>query len=255
MILIYVAALYAFLIIWRSEARRNEPLGELKPFDCFVINLAKRLDRFERFKQTFVRSDIGKSNLMRMEAVIGSELDIDTLSLSISARNELDQQQIKGFRQNHHELTPGAIGCYLSHVFTWEHILSKNQHEYVLICEDDCKIPAELGRDIAMCLRKLPRDWDILLCGALVLDRLKTSTRHFIKTKAFLLLHCYLIKVSAISKILSADIFPMNKQLDFVLSEFASRNLINVYTLPRNSYARQGGFVTDIQLPLQNARN
>ena len=249
MISLCFAALFGvFLMLPKTTQKHPTTM-----FDCYVINLAKRMDRYLRFKQTFGRSDLAQNNLIRMEAVIGSDLDLDTLSLTYSAREEIGQQQMNGYRRNHHELTKGAIGCYLSHVFTWEHVLNKTDTEFVLICEDDCRIPADLNNNIVTCLSKLPEDWDILLCGALVLDRLKPVSKHFIKTNAFLLLHCYLIKVSAISKILSADIFPMNKQLDFVLSEFASRNLINVYTLPRHSYAKQGGFVTDIQLRLQNA--
>lgn len=58
------------------------------------------------------------------------------------------------------ELSPGEIGCALSHARMWERIIAENLNE-VLILEDDVIIGEMLIR-ILDCRHKFPADWEFM---------------------------------------------------------------------------------------------
>lgn len=234
--------------------KSNETIKLTKiEYDCFLINLPHRDDRYELFQTLYDRSDLRMSSMYKIRAVDGSNLEYRHKFLSREAIAEIEDQQLTGLRANHYELTKGAIGCYLSHVFTWENIVKYSHKEYALVCEDDCRLPPNIGQTIQECVSHMPDNWDILLCGGLRLDDqadILTEDK-FVKTNVFVLLHCYVISKDAIYKILKTKrLFPMYQQIDFFLSELASENILNVYNLPESKLVPQGNFTTDIQIPL-----
>ena len=80
----------------------------------YVVNLKRRADRFESFKNNYPL-DISKVN--RLEAVDGKTL--------------------KHIPNYFRKLLPGEVGCFLSHKLLWEKLVQDKESEYYVIFEDD----------------------------------------------------------------------------------------------------------------------
>lgn len=86
----------------------------------YVINLDRRPDKYEYFKQNCPYNDVE-----RISAFDGN--------------NPSSNKNLKEFnilRENITKLKPGEYGCFISHLLLWERIVKEN-HEYALIFEDD----------------------------------------------------------------------------------------------------------------------
>lgn len=213
----------------------------------YLINLKRRPDRLNNFLSHLKKSDMKHTKIIRFDAVDGSNIDVDKCPLSELAKAELQQLETTGFRTKHYQLTKGAIGCYLSHVKIWENILQKNVN-VALIFEDDAQIPPHLKRRIEEEMKYIPDDWDIVLFGYICKKCMRYAMYN--EVERFMLTHCYLIKNTAIIKIMKTNtLFPITQQIDSLMSELSS--LINIYTV-REKLVPQFESRTDIQAPLIN---
>lgn len=213
----------------------------------YLINLKRRPDRLNNFLKNYKESDMKNYNVVKFDAIDGSNLDVMKCPLSELARAELQQLEFTGFRTKHYQLTKGAIGCYLSHVKIWENIL-KNESEVALIFEDDAQIPADLNKRIHEEMHNIPNDWDIVLFGYICKKCMKYD--NYNEVERFMLTHCYIIKKQSIVKIMNTNtLFPITQQIDALMSELSS--LINIYTV-KEKLVPQFNSRTDIQAPLIN---
>lgn len=228
------------------------PASQKKIFDqIYLINLDRRPDRLERFMNSFENSDMKNMNILRMNAVDGSEIDITRVPLSETAKGELKQIETTGFRSKHYQLTRGAIGCYLSHVKVWKDIVEKG-HKNGLIFEDDVTLPDNMYARMLNSMKGVPDDWDVLLFGFHCKDC--ENKKSYRKVKRFILLHCYAISYSGIIKMLKTNsLFPITQQIDSYMSEL-SQDILNIYTV-KNPIIHQNGSRTDIQMPIIKKNN
>jgi glycosyl transferase family 25 len=134
-------------------------------------------------------------------------------------------------RTNHYELTNGSIGCYLSHMNIYEHIV-KNNIDYALIFEDDCSIasdPTYFWEKMESL--KIPDNADIFLLNAVLLEEgLKDEIS---KILFFFCLHSYVITKEGAKKVLD-NLLPITMQIDSILSRLAYENKITIYALIKN---------------------
>ena len=224
---------------------------------CYVVNLKKRPDRRGRFRHLYKKSDISKVPLVIQTAVDGSRLDLSKVPLTESAQAELTEQAKTKTRTQHYQLTPGAIGCYFSHYHVFRDIMYKG-YGCSLIFEDDANVPRDMQYMGGMAVKNVPSDWDIVVFipNNLCHDcQGNTAYRnaHVRKVSRFWGLHCYLIKHSAVAKLLNDDarlLFPIKQQLDHQLSELARNGSLNIYSC-YNTPVLQYRSSTDIQIPLQ----
>lgn len=72
----------------------------------------------------------------------------ETLSLSAERLPAVDARQIDLGPFAHLQLTPGEIGCFLSHRAAWERLFGSGE-QYALILEDDTHLSPELPKLIA----------------------------------------------------------------------------------------------------------
>jgi glycosyl transferase family 25 len=213
----------------------------------YLMNLKRRPDRLKNFLNYYKNSDMKNIPLLKFDAIDGSKLEMSSIPLSELAIGELQQLESTGFRTKHYQLTKGGIGCYLSHVKIWENIL-KNNYETVLIFEDDAQVPKDILKSINEEIVYIPNDWDIILYGYVCSKCMKYEKYN--EVERFMLTHCYLIKKSAIIKIMnSGTLFPISQQIDALLSELSS--IINIYTV-KDKLVKQFESRTDIQAPLIN---
>ncbi len=216
--------------------------------NTYLINLKRRPDRLAMFRRDYAKCDI-PHNFKIVEGVDGGKLNIERQDLTELARAELKQLETTGYRSKHYQLTRGAIGCYLSHIRAWNQIL-KDGSNVGLIFEDDAQIPIGVQSSINEAMRNAPPDWDIMLMGVACHTCNGVRTRPgFLRVKKFWLLHCYLIKASAIQKIFKSDaLFPIGQQIDSLLSEMS--DMLKIYAVTPG-FVNQRASRTDIQAPLK----
>ena len=196
-----------------------------KDIEVFLINLDYRKDRLERFKRTYNLKNI-KCSLVK--AVDAKKLDIEKLKKN----NLIGNYGLKTLkidkRTHHHQFnTVGAIGCYMSHIKTWQKIL-KSKCKYGLIFEDDIEFNNYMTEDI-ICnyISNLPNNWDILLLSKNRVTMYKIKNNLY-KVKKFICLHSYIVNKNSIPKMIE-NITPINQQIDFQLSCLANQDILNVY--------------------------
>ncbi|WHQ47011.1 MAG: glycosyltransferase family 25 protein [Candidatus Midichloria sp.] len=90
--------------------------------------------------------------IIRISAVDGSKLSKDYIN------SVVDYKSYKNFIG--HEPEVGTVGCYLSHIRTWEEFLKSN-YEYALIFEDDVSFEGTQVKNIISELLKKAQLWDI----------------------------------------------------------------------------------------------
>lgn len=119
-----------------------------QPFPIWVLNLERSKDR-----RKYMEEQLQKLNWQFeiIPAVDGKCLGPDELKYYST------QQAIKTIKR---EMTPGEIGCALSHAKMWERIVAKSIEE-VLIFEDDAKIKKELI-DVLEVRHEFPEDWEFI---------------------------------------------------------------------------------------------
>ena len=113
----------------------------------FVINLDTSISRMRESQNQLWNFDFE-----RVSAIDGSKLDHDALTRFYDA--ELNYQQY------HSVLTPGEIGCYLSHRKVWQKIVNENL-DFALVLEDDFINNAALSKlmhDVA----QIEQLWDCI---------------------------------------------------------------------------------------------
>ena len=134
-------------------------------------------------------------------------------------------------RTNHYELTNGAIGCYLSHINIYEHIV-KNNIDCAIIFEDDCTFdsgPVFFWEKLKSF--KIPENTDIFLLNGIFLEEgLKDEIS---KILFFFCTHSYIITNEGAKKCLQY-ILPIKMQIDSALSRMSYENKITIYGLINN---------------------
>ena len=75
---------------------------------------------------------------------------------------------VSGFCQQ--ACTDGMIGCAMSHIHAWKHVVAKGLSS-ALILEDDAVFVPNFKAKLAVCMEELPGDWDVLLGGCVLCNK------------------------------------------------------------------------------------
>jgi len=165
-------------------------------------------------------------------------------------------------RLEHHQLTPGAVGCFLSHFKCWDNYLLsplslEDSSSVLLVLEDDSRPTPEFMSRFRDIVLKLPKDADMCNLNHIVNQPTNVNNNEFFQlepTGNFYLMNCYLITRKGILKI--KDHYQtyqngkMYKQIDSYLSELHQKQVLNIYFY-KESICPQGYFWTNIQtLPM-----
>ena len=101
-------------------------------FEYFVINLERTKNRLDTFYPNMKKK--GFDSIERIQAIDGLKLDLKTTPISVRTMYDLKKPRYDCRLIN----TKGAVGCYLSHVKIWQHIVDNNI-ESAIVLEDDMK--------------------------------------------------------------------------------------------------------------------
>lgn len=230
---------YLFILI--NNNRNNNNI-----IRAYVINLRYRKDRIIKFDKSYNLKNI---NYQRLDAVNKDNINEKELHKNKILGNYGYKSLYLYIRESHNQFNSlGAIACYLSHIKTWKKILSDNVN-YGLIFEDDVLFNNYISSDLIFeYIKKIPKDWDILL-----LNKNRVTMKNILddvyKVDKFICLHSYIINKDCISRLLN-DILPINQQIDFKLSCLASSGKLNIYLVndkTNKKFYRQFNSPTNIQ--------
>ncbi len=120
-----------------------------KNIPIFIINLKKDIDKKKHMEVLCKQYNL---QCHFTEAVLGKELSEEALSKIYNKGKRLGRELIKG-----------EIGCALSHINIYKHMVEQNI-EKAVVFEDDIRIEGDL-HSIITAIDKLPDDWELLLLG------------------------------------------------------------------------------------------
>lgn len=210
----------------------------------YLINLDKRTDRLK----TTIRllNDKGYTHVERFSA-IDSTTKWDHVKQFVSP--DAVDSIIKGYRTEHHQLSKGAIGCYLSHYELWKKAAEDDTN--IIIFEDDT-YPTLSYVELKKYLGHVPGTWDLILFGGVYNTQSNIINQYVSKLSRFYCLHAYMISSKA-CKFLISRALPITQQVDSFLSDLSEENYLDVYGL-RNTGWVQNPEVnsTNIQTPMYN---
>lgn len=114
----------------------------------YVINMASSTERLADVTAQMERLNL---TFERIEAVVGAELSQDEINKVYDA----DANK----KRHHRNLTPGEIGCYVSHRKAWQKIV-EGDSEFALVLEDDIHINDNLTACFELVTKSM--GWDFL---------------------------------------------------------------------------------------------
>lgn len=239
---------------WMVRPQRQRILEE--PVGVLVVNLDRRVDRMEAFSTHYSRADIvHQFPLHRMSAVEGKKVDWK-LVLTPEARRDMEDFLRTKTRKTHEQLTPGAIGCYLSHVKAWEWVMKKNQPW--IICEDDAALPRDFYSRVKKALATVPasdKNTIILfhvICSSPHYEELKCDYlgENVYRAHKFWSTACYYITPEAARKMHATSI-PIEIQVDAAMALWARSKVVDIFAFPCVNTMDEAG--TDIQYPVRDS--
>lgn len=123
-------------------------------------------------------------------------------------------------------LSPGEIGCCLSHYYVWQKMLD-SRIERCLVVEDDAfYLSKDFIEKFDKTMKYVPKNWDIILIGFWN-DKNKPEiqvNRYIYKIDEFVTTLCYLINLKAVKKLMKH--LPINAPIDTWLSH---QKYLNIY--------------------------
>lgn len=125
--------------------------------NIYVITLKRSKER-----QVRINEILRGLNYEIFWGVDGSKLDLKKIRNAGKYDPEITTTKIPLGR----ELTPGEIGCALSHLEVYKDIKS-NGYQKALILEDDISVVAKTNSKLVQSLAELPQNWEVLYLGYL----------------------------------------------------------------------------------------
>lgn len=237
---------------WRVEDKFI--LSEVRSIPIYCINLPSDLRRREHILKVF------GGHVEMVEAVDTRDDKWRGYShyLTDEAIAQMKRTLLTKKREHHYELTPGAVGCFLSHVKCWNKFLDTypSDDDFLFILEDDTMPSITFSKTFSTIVGDFPPNCDILLCSHLIFGEMDFVEHNGIKYKhlrprcSFYLLNAYFITARGMKRILN-DLFKRDnkftKQLDSHLSDLINDEIIQVFALKENECFQMGISPTNIQ--------
>ena len=225
------------------------------------INLDRNRSRWAELKRQYGESDLAKDRrvpLWRFQAVVGATLEIDRGLLTDAALKDLLAMERRGFRRRHHDLTRGAVGCFLSHWMIFEELVKDVDCDSYVVFEDDATIRPTLAADAGALL--VPDDWDVVLLGTHRVNA-ESVGNDLLRVHGFWGLFGYVINKTGARK--CVDMFssqPIDAQIDSRMSWMtrlgdADPMRLNIYCPKKTLVSVNPMFDrdTDIQWPIKES--
>lgn len=225
--------------------QKKSMIGEPSDFfdEAYFINLKDHTKRLKNFKNRSKSANLG--NIVRFDAVDTRDGKYEDYKdyINENTLKRLRTTVNKGIRKSHEDLQPGAVGCYLSHLFLYEKALKLGK-KVIFVMEDDVDFVADFAKNFKECMKMVPDDFDILLLGWYNQGPTRVFNKFWVKVSRFFQTHAYIITKKGMEKVLRFTNNSIRMQIDALLSRFSHK--LNIYGLQK-PLARQSSTDT-IQL-------
>ncbi|PNH01291.1 Glycosyltransferase 25 family member [Tetrabaena socialis] len=221
----------------------------------FLINLRKNKERLLRFMTEYSRSDIADTPLRHLSAIDANDIDIPRF-VTEKTMTQITTTTITGFRKYHHDMTKGAVGCFLSHIAIMRMLQRDEGHSWYMVFEDDTSIPPKIHLAIHGAIRNAPAGWDLLLFGRhfATTHKVPSDNADYERIATFWGMHAYCISKQGAMKII--ENYEQNKismQIDSMISVMSKQGLVAVYACKQVRMIT-GPFKSDIQVPVKQIK-
>lgn len=205
----------------------------------FVINLDSRPDKMRAFEAMWANATANTGELVRISGIDGRTVDVSEVCTP-RARRHIE----RGYRTHHSQLTPGAVGCYLSHLKAWREC-AESKAQYCVVFEDDAIIGPDFHRGLAEFVKggggSRDDERDMVLLGSEIHEKDGSRVIKFYE------LHAYLVTPDSAARLSKAcGSRRISRQLDTVLSDLAREAVVRVVEFP-GKIAWQTHETTEVQ--------
>eukprot|EP00043_Microstomoeca_roanoka_P014219 m.140243 g.140243 ORF g.140243 m.140243 type:complete len:780 (-) comp15959_c3_seq2:432-2771(-) len=131
----------------------------------YVVSMQE--ERYLEMKTKLMASGVDESLIHRLPGVNGSALNLEQLThdgfLSYGAYlSAINQRSVVGG----HYMTPGALGCYMSHVAVWQDANRLNRS--IMVFEDDVHISSNFLFELKRSMADLPSRWHLFYPASII---------------------------------------------------------------------------------------
>jgi len=201
----------------------------------FIINMASSV---ERWQTTFDRLNAIGLEGTRFEATVGKALSEEEVATWYCEESN--------YKRHHRNMTPGEIGCYISHLRIWEK-MHNERIPFCIVLEDDLKIQAHLV-DVIEQIKTL-NNWDLIKlsdnCANPFIEEVKLNDKltlgNYLKVPNCT--HGYAISLDGANKLLKRRPFFRAVDVDI---QFHSEVALNVTGIKPYPIEEDLSFVSDI---------
>ncbi|MAD90205.1 MAG: glycosyl transferase family 25 [Pseudoalteromonas sp.] len=190
----------------------------------FIINMASSI---ERWHTTSSRLQAIGLEGTRFEATVGKALSEQEVASWYSAELNL--------KRHHRNMTPGEIGCYISHMRIWRKMRDENI-PFCIVLEDDIKIEPHLV-DVIEQIDKLSK-WDLVKlsdnCANSFIDEVKLSDKYILGNYLKVPNCCngYALSLDGAKKLLNRKPFFRPVDVDIQFHSEVSLNITGIKPYP-----------------------
>lgn len=227
----------------------------------YYINLDRRPDRDEN-----VKNEISKLNytgpVEKIPAVDGRQIDIPNLSENLVTK----EGKADALNQNgglYYVMTPGAIGCALSHHNLATKIIEEmSNDDYVLILEDDVELEDNFMDKLSKYVKEIPK-FDILLIGYHMKQNKSKGNDYYDQPLKSWGTFGFITNKKGSQELLK--LFPIKHQVDTEMHKLYNNHDLKVYSLKEDKRLvkspqsqEESEYGTDIQLreyPIEKFEN
>jgi len=236
-----------FLLLNKKQEIPKQEIQNIKSIDYYVITMFSP-DRINNIHNQInkIKNSGTNIDMIYVQAVIGKNLDINDLIynkvLTPNIYENKDDKFTKVFEKRKNE-----IGCYLSHMRTYNMIKNKgNIDGYSIIFEDDFEITKDYSKILEETLLKLEKyDFDMLFLGINGYAGNKIIDNVYYTTKESFETHAYLVNNKNIDKIINNMTY-MDGLVDVSIFKKGDERKLNVFRI-YPTIVTQGGFGTTIR--------
>ena len=244
--------LFIFIILLLLNNKTNCKLIEsfntnINKYKQYLINLDHRSDRFNVTNNLL--SIFNFKHIIRYPAINGKNMLYNELVNIVDP--DAMTSILNNFRKEHHELSYGAVGCYLSHVNIWDELSKLYDTNEIIIFEDDIIFKENVLSEIKRYLSIAPKDWDIIQLSTLRNINYNV-VGEFYKPSGFWGMQSYILNKRGAKKLIKeVEKYKIDGQIDAYLSRMIQRGKITIYIIKqRLFFNNENGMKSDIQCKL-----
>jgi GR25 family glycosyltransferase involved in LPS biosynthesis len=239
---IFFAVVFLFIcLLFALFYNKVEPFTNVENIDYYVITMRPE-DRLKNIDLQYskIKKNAANVKFEYVDAVVGKDVDVDEMKKTgelVTGRSSVSKN-IKN-----------ELGCYLSHMKTYDIISKKGRAGYSVIFEDDFHLEDGFVEKLEECIDILKTvNFDMCFLGMLNGsggEKLRGDVYKIPNKDNMFQTHAYLVNNASISKIVNT-LKPVTDIIDVAIFNKGKSGELEIYTI-QPQIVSQGGYATSIR--------